>query len=47
MRTARAVLWPLAVGSLIHLVVRSATGTASDLAILWRSGASLAAGGPL
>jgi arabinofuranan 3-O-arabinosyltransferase len=44
---ARAVLWPLAVGSLVHLAVRSATGTASDLAILWRSGASLAAGGPL
>ncbi len=46
-RVARAVLWPLAVGSLVHLAVRSATGTASDLAILWRSGASLAAGGPL
>jgi arabinofuranan 3-O-arabinosyltransferase len=41
------VLWPLAVGSLMHLGVRSATGTASDLAILWRSGASLAGGGPL
>ncbi|SNR47500.1 glycosyltransferase family 87 protein [Blastococcus mobilis] len=41
------MLWPLAVGSLIHLLVRSATGTASDLAILWRSGASLADGGPL
>jgi arabinofuranan 3-O-arabinosyltransferase len=41
------VLWPLAVGSLLHLLVRSATGTASDLAILWRGGASLAAGGPL
>ena len=41
------MLWPLAVGSLLHLAVRSATGTASDLAILWRSGASLAAGGPL
>ncbi|SFT36524.1 Protein of unknown function [Geodermatophilus amargosae] len=43
----RVVLWPLAVGSLLHVAVRSSTGTASDLAILWRSGASLAAGGPL
>jgi arabinofuranan 3-O-arabinosyltransferase len=41
------VLWPLAVGSLLHLGVRSATGTASDLAILWRSSASLVTGGPL
>ncbi len=41
------MLWPLAVGSLVYLTVRSATGTASDLAILWRSGASLAGGGPL
>jgi arabinofuranan 3-O-arabinosyltransferase len=46
-RVARSVLWPLAVGSLLHLAVRSATGNASDLAILWRSGASLAHGGPL
>lgn len=46
-RTARLVLWPLAVGSLLHLLVRSGTGTASDLAILWRSGASLVSGGPL
>ena len=46
-RTARIVLWPVALGSLLHLAVRSATGTASDLAILWRSGASLAHGGPL
>ncbi|MFD2092644.1 glycosyltransferase family 87 protein [Blastococcus deserti] len=46
-RTARAVLWPLAVGSLLHVAVRSATGDAPDLAILWRGGASLAAGGPL
>ena len=46
-QAARAVLWPLAVGSLLHVAVRSATGTASDLGILWRSGASLAAGGPL
>src|SRR3954453_8681027 len=46
-RTARIVLWPLAMGSLLHLTVRSATGTASDLAILWRSGASLVHGGPL
>lgn len=44
---ARAVLWPLAVGSLVHLVVRSATGTAPDLEILWRGGARLAAGEPL
>lgn len=46
-QAARVVLWPLAVGSLLHLAVRSSTGTASDLAILWRSGASLAVGGPL
>ncbi|MCW2698874.1 MAG: hypothetical protein JWQ45_409 [Blastococcus sp.] len=46
-RAARAALWPVAVGSLLHLAVRSATGTASDLAILWRSGASLVHGGPL
>ncbi|WP_081975178.1 glycosyltransferase family 87 protein [Modestobacter caceresii] len=46
-QAVRVVLWPLAVGSLLHLAVRSSTGTASDLAILWRSGASLAAGGPL
>src|SRR5215218_2540467 len=44
---ARALLWPLALGSLLHLAVRSATGSASDLAILWHSGASLAEGGPL
>ena len=44
---AGAVLWPLAVGSMVHLAVRSATGTASDLAILRRSGASLVGGGPL
>src|SRR4051794_35259972 len=44
---ARVVLWPLAVGSLLHLGVRSAVGRAPDLEILWRSGASLAAGGPL
>jgi arabinofuranan 3-O-arabinosyltransferase len=41
------VLWPLAVGSLLHVAVRASNGTASDLAILWRSGGSLAAGGPL
>ena len=46
-RPARFVLWPLAIGSLLHVVVRSATGPAHDLAILWRGGASLAAGGPL
>jgi arabinofuranan 3-O-arabinosyltransferase len=46
-RAARLVLWPLAVGSLLHLVVRSATGSASDLAILWHSGESLVEGGPL
>lgn len=46
-RVARCALWPLAVLSLVHLAVRSATGTASDLDILWRSGASLADGGPL
>jgi arabinofuranan 3-O-arabinosyltransferase len=46
-RVARNVLWPLAVLSLLHLAVRSATGSASDLDILWRSGASLASGGPL
>jgi len=46
-RAARAILWPLALGSLLHLGVRSATGTASDLAIFWRSGASLVHGGPL
>jgi arabinofuranan 3-O-arabinosyltransferase len=44
---ARSVLWPLAVGSLLHVVVRSSTGNANDLAILWRGGASLATGGPL
>jgi arabinofuranan 3-O-arabinosyltransferase len=41
------VLWPLAVGSLLHLAVRSTAGPAPDLEILWRSGASLARGGPL
>ncbi len=41
------MLWPLAVGSLLHIAVRSSTGTANDLAILWRGGASLATGGPL
>ncbi|WP_158544449.1 glycosyltransferase family 87 protein [Blastococcus sp. TBT05-19] len=41
------MLWPLAAGSLLHLAVRSSTGSASDLAILWRSGASLVDGGPL
>jgi arabinofuranan 3-O-arabinosyltransferase len=46
-RVARAVLWPLAVGSLLHIAVRSSLGTAADLAILWRGGASLATGGPL
>ncbi|SOE00035.1 glycosyltransferase family 87 protein [Blastococcus haudaquaticus] len=46
-RVARAVLWPLAVGSLLHIAVRSSTGNAYDLAILWRGGASLASGGPL
>jgi arabinofuranan 3-O-arabinosyltransferase len=46
-RVARAVLWPLAVGSLLHIAVRSSVGDAADLAILWRGGASLAAGGPL
>jgi len=46
-RLARAVLWPLAIGSLLHIAVRSSVGTASDLTILWRGGASLAAGGPL
>jgi arabinofuranan 3-O-arabinosyltransferase len=44
---ARSVLWPLAIGSLLHIAVRSSVGTASDLAILWRGGASLATGGPL
>jgi arabinofuranan 3-O-arabinosyltransferase len=44
---ARSLLWPLAVGSLLHIAVRSSVGTASDLAILWRGGASLADGGPL
>jgi arabinofuranan 3-O-arabinosyltransferase len=46
-RLARAVLWPLAVGSLLHVGVRSGVGTASDLHILWHSGASLAGGGHL
>jgi arabinofuranan 3-O-arabinosyltransferase len=46
-RLARSVLWPLAVGSLLHIAVRSSMGTAGDLAILWRGGASLATGGPL
>ncbi|MGY1801671.1 glycosyltransferase family 87 protein [Blastococcus sp. SYSU D00922] len=46
-RLARAVLWPLAIGSLLHVAVRSSVGTASDLAILWRGGASLVDGGPL
>jgi len=44
---AALVLWPLAVGSLTHLLVRSATGEARDLRILWRSARSLARGGPL
>jgi arabinofuranan 3-O-arabinosyltransferase len=46
-RAARVVLWPLALGTWLHLGVRSATGTASDLAIFWRSGGSLLHGGPL
>ena len=41
------MLWPLAVGSLLHIAVRSSTGTPNDLGILWRGGASLATGGPL
>jgi arabinofuranan 3-O-arabinosyltransferase len=46
-RVAGVVLWPLTLGSLLHLAMRSATGTASDLAIFWRSGTSLLHGGPL
>ncbi|WP_432501228.1 glycosyltransferase 87 family protein [Kineococcus arenarius] len=46
-RTASLVLWPPAVGTLLHLLVESATGRAGDLRILWRSAASLASGGPL
>jgi len=46
-RRASAVLWPLAVGALLHAVVRSATGPARDLDILWRSAHSLVDGGPL
>ncbi|WP_432494225.1 glycosyltransferase 87 family protein [Kineococcus gypseus] len=46
-RTAALVLWPLALASLVHLVVESATGEAGDLRVLWRSAASLASGGPL
>ena len=46
-RRAALVLWPLAVGALAHAVVRAATGPARDLAILWRSAASLVDGGPL
>ena len=46
-RRAALVLWPLAVGTLVHAVIAAATGPARDLAILWRSAASLVGGGPL
>ena len=46
-RRAATVLWPLAVGALAHAVLAAATGPARDLAILWRSAASLVGGGPL
>ena len=46
-RRAAAVLWPLALGALAHVLLRSATGPGRDLGILWRSASSFVAGGPL